>query len=617
MSDLLERVLARYPEESFTEELLDRVAESGHGAVLAEHLLACWMRREADPLHRALAKAGLDPARLSDLVIRFLPQPEESAAPPVRLEQDTLDASLVAACMEAAADATPCLVLSTRLSGPIREMLEDSNALDALRAADDSLAPAPRSSARFFHDDGLVNREAFSENGAAWVAAAGGLAAALGRREISLPVLFLAAAQRGVLERHLRGFAPGVRLTLEGLRAQLATGSPHDEVEFRRAACSGMTLDWVEMVERVAAETGAGRIDEVALVSSLCRMETEILRTYWSVLGLDPRTAIQLISLYQDDSPPYGSEPEPVPDAERMIERLRESVVGQDEAIAQLLPIVRRWLSGWRQSGRTAGTALFLGPPGVGKTELSKELAGLLYGDRNRLCFIEMNQLSKSWGVSSLIGSPVGYVGSDSGKLTDWIDKNPESIVLLDEIEKASGEVYDVMLRLLSEGVISDAAGKEYDASGILVLMTSNIGQDRGLFDRVREQRRAHPETKPENPLHDPEIKGFLLEYFRPEFVSRLNNVVLFNPLDEDAFVRIAELQLERLAEDFARRGVELKWPPDAGARIAREARLGGQGARGVRVAIDEQVLDPALRVLQKDPGTGCIDLGSMWEAPS
>jgi ATP-dependent Clp protease ATP-binding subunit ClpB len=271
-------------------------------------------------------------------------------------------------------------------------------------------------------------------------------------------------------------------------------------------------------------------------------------------------------------------------------DRLAERVVGQPEAVAAVANAVRRARAGLADPRRPLGTFLFLGPTGVGKTELAKALAAVLFDREDALVRIDMSEYMERHAVARLIGAPPGYVGyEEGGHLTEAVRRRPYAVVLLDEMEKAHPEVFNLLLQVLDEGRLTDGHGRTVDFRHTVIIMTSNLGSE--LYGE---------ETDPDRRRR--QIEGVLRQHFRPEFLNRIDEIVFFNPLDESALLAITRMALAETAARLAAQGFRLETTDAAVRHIAAVGYSPEYGARPLRRAVRRLVEDPLARLLMADP---------------
>jgi len=271
-----------------------------------------------------------------------------------------------------------------------------------------------------------------------------------------------------------------------------------------------------------------------------------------------------------------------------MEERLHARVVGQEDAVGAVSNAVRRARSGLQDPARPIGSFLFLGPTGVGKTELARALAEFLFDDEHAMVRIDMGEYQERHTVSRLIGAPPGYVGyEEGGQLTEAVRRRPYSIVLLDEIEKAHAEVSNVLLQLLDDGRLTDGQGRTVDFRNTVVIMTSNLGSE--LWGDAQSSEQAN----------EAQVRSLLSMHFRPEFLNRIDEVVVFRRLSRADLAQIVEIQLRQAAERVARAGYRLEVTPAATAHLAEAGFDPIYGARPLKRTIQRELHDPlALRLL-------------------
>ncbi|MGH7764816.1 MAG: ATP-dependent Clp protease ATP-binding subunit, partial [Candidatus Dormibacteraceae bacterium] len=272
----------------------------------------------------------------------------------------------------------------------------------------------------------------------------------------------------------------------------------------------------------------------------------------------------------------------------KMEERLHDRVIGQDEAVSAVANAVRRSRSGLSDPHRPVGSFIFLGPTGVGKTELARALAEFLFDDEQALIRLDMSEYQEKHTVARMLGAPPGYVGYDEGgQLTEAVRRRPYSVVLFDEIEKAHPDVFNVLLQILDDGRLTDGQGRTVDFRNTVLIMTSNLGgtliqeMSRRDFEQVREA-----------------VMGVLRDHFRPEFLNRVDELIVFRALTEDQLASIVDIQLRRLEHRLADRRVTLVVTDAARKLLAQRGWDPVYGARPLKRAIQRMVQDPLAMLL-------------------
>jgi len=280
----------------------------------------------------------------------------------------------------------------------------------------------------------------------------------------------------------------------------------------------------------------------------------------------------------------------------RMEEELKESVVGQDEAVALVSDAVKRSRVGIADPNKPIGSFLFLGPTGVGKTELSKTLAKFMFDDENAIIRVDMSEFMERHSVSKMIGSPPGYVGhEEGGALTEKIRHRPYSVILFDEIEKAHPEVFNVLLQVLDNGHLTDAKGRKVNFKNSIIILTSNIGAE--FIDKMStfgfSSASAKGDAKGEYELVKGKVMGRLKDYFRPEFLNRLDEIILFNILSPVAVREIVEMQVAIVSERLKTKDITLAVTPEVYDYLAKEGYKPEYGARPLKRLIQSKILTP------------------------
>jgi ATP-dependent Clp protease ATP-binding subunit ClpB len=275
-----------------------------------------------------------------------------------------------------------------------------------------------------------------------------------------------------------------------------------------------------------------------------------------------------------------------------MEERLRQRVVGQDAALERVANAIRRSRAGLSDPKRPIGSFIFLGPTGVGKTELARALAEFLFDDQNSMVRIDMSEYMEKHAVSRLIGAPPGYVGyEEGGQLTEQVRRRPYAVVLFDEIEKAHPEVFNVLLQMMDDGRLTDGRGRTVDFRNTVIIMTSNIGSAFLQAEDLRSEKEFEEVSK--------QVLNALHGHFKPEFLNRVDDIIVFRPLGKEQLVRIIELRLEDVRRLLADRKISLELTDAAKDLLFTEGFDPNFGARPLKRAIQKLVQDPlALKIL-------------------
>jgi ATP-dependent Clp protease ATP-binding subunit ClpC len=296
-----------------------------------------------------------------------------------------------------------------------------------------------------------------------------------------------------------------------------------------------------------------------------------------------------------------------------MEERLRERVVGQDEAIAVVADAIRRARAGLKDPRRPIGSFLFLGPTGVGKTELAKALAEYLFGDEDALVRLDMSEYREYHTVSRLFGAPPGYVGyEEGGQLTEAVRRRPYRVILFDEIEKAHPDVWNALLQILDDGRLTDGQGHTVDFRNTIIIMTSNVGTEHlrrsgtmGFLPATSERERMEERQR---------IERALRETFRPEFLNRIDEIVIFNRLTMEHVMQIVDIQMRQIQARLAEHGLQVILTEAARRWLAEEGYDPSFGARPLKRVLQKQVESPlAVRLLRGEFRAGdviVVDVG-------
>ena len=275
----------------------------------------------------------------------------------------------------------------------------------------------------------------------------------------------------------------------------------------------------------------------------------------------------------------------------RMEDELHQRVVGQDEAVHAVADAIRRSRAGLSDPNRPNGSFLFLGPTGVGKTELCKALAAFLFDSTDAMVRIDMSEFMEKHSVSRLIGAPPGYVGyEEGGALTEAVRRRPYSVILLDEVEKAHPDVFNVLLQVLDDGRLTDGQGRTVNFRNTVIVMTSNLGSH-AIQDLSGDSEEEYTQMKAS-------VMGVVQAHFRPEFINRLDEIVVFRSLDKSQIRQIAAIQIEHVAQRLAERQLKLEVSESALDLLGDIGFDPVYGARPLKRAIQQQLENPLARKL-------------------
>ena len=299
---------------------------------------------------------------------------------------------------------------------------------------------------------------------------------------------------------------------------------------------------------------------------------------------------------------------------------LKKRVVGQEEAIAAVSNAIRRSRAGISEEDHPIGSFLFLGPTGVGKTELAKSLSELLFNDEKALIRLDMSEYMESHSSAKMIGSPPGYVGYDEGgQLTEMIRRRPYSVILLDEIEKAHPDVFNILLQILDDGRLTDAKGRVVNFKNTVVIMTSNVGSDviykmHSLGFQTQREKYRERDLLEESEMRQ-KVTEKLQERFKPEFLNRIDEIIIFHPVDGKMLEEIVKLQIERVSQRLKKRSIHITLTQSAREYLTKKGFDPIYGARPLKRVIQHDILDPlALKIIEKTINEGdsiSVDISS------
>jgi ATP-dependent Clp protease ATP-binding subunit ClpB len=402
--------------------------------------------------------------------------------------------------------------------------------------------------------------------------------------------------RRDALQRELGD----LRETAGALRARWESEKRHIDAERRLKELIEDTRAEAERAERDADLQRAAKLR----YGDLPALEKELAAEQAALAALQEHGAILKEEVESDDIAQVVAVWTGIPvqrlmegEVEKLVhleERLHDRVVGQDEAIGAISNAIRRASAGLQDPNRPLGSFLFLGPTGVGKTELAKALAELMFDDDRAITRIDMSEYMEKHAVSRLVGAPPGYVGyEEGGQLTEAIRRRPYAVILLDEIEKAHADVFNILLQVLDDGRLTDSHGRTVDFRNAILIMTSNAGsefiRDEASEDEVRRR-----------------VEGVLATTFRPEFLNRIDETVIFRRLTAEQIRQIVDLQLLRLGTRLADRKIELEVTDDARDLLGREGYDPAFGARPLKRVVQRRLENPlALAILEGRIGDG------------
>ena len=399
-------------------------------------------------------------------------------------------------------------------------------------------------------------------------------------------------ADRYISDRHLPDKAIDV-IDETGARVRLSRLNPPDEIKDLEIAIGEITRKKDRAAENQQFEEAAQlRDEERALKNKL-----DAKRQAW-----EEQVTEDVVEVSEEDIAEVISSMTGIPlfrlaqaESERLINmasELQKRVIGQKEAVEIVCRSIRRTRAGLKDPNRPIGTFLFLGPTGIGKTYLAQALARYLFDDEDALVTVDMSEYMEKFAVSRLVGAPPGYVGYDEGgQLTEKVRRRPYSVVLLDEIEKAHPDVFNILLQVLDEGRLTDSFGRKVNFKNTILIMTSNLGtrdlQKAGGLGFGQSSKKTIREKMEER------INEEVKKTFNPEFINRLDETVIFNALDKKEIIRIVDIELEKILARVAERDITVRLTPGAKSLIAEQGYDPTYGARHLRRTIQKLVEDP------------------------
>lgn len=471
------------------------------------------------------------------------------------------------------------------------------------------LVAQPVATTEVFRPDGTLNRTAFSQSAFRVITRIVDDAASIGVKQLTTRhVLYtLLSNDSGPLSLAMSVQGVNVKTDVHAVlvRELRRVGSPkRSEYQLVRAACFAPVVRWFERARDTARDREAACIGEGDLHQAFSEIE---FREMQRLLPADHPFNQSAFVEYVKSAVQAGDDENAIqtadglPSMQSIQSGIQSRIFGQEAAISRVIPWIKRLRFGLPREGRPAGVFLFVGPTGTGKTQLAREIARLVYGNEDRLLFLEMGQFKTPESMSMLIGAPPGYVGYGDGKLTNGLRENPECVVLFDEIEKAHTQVFDVILRFADEGLISDPAGPVRDGRRCIIVLTTNAGQA-----WLRTHLAQHPEAISDSEeltrkLFDAAMKELSDKGFRPEFLARVDERLTFLPLTLPVCRSIVEAVLAREFEKFhTHKQVTVKATPQVIEHLAQQAvkRTSDEGARAVPRIVNELLITPLIDLL-------------------
>src|SRR5205085_1710390 len=365
------------------------------------------------------------------------------------------------------------------------------------------------------------------------------------------------------------------------------------------ALSASLTADSLTEWERATygrAQAPITADEDQIVMSEVNRTDIEEVIARW--------TGIPIVSLKEEESKKLL----------RIEMELHKRVISQRPAISALARAIRRSRAGLKNPHRPVGSFLFLGPTGVGKTEVARSLAEFLFGSERSMIRFDMSEFMEKHSVSKLIGSPPGYVGhEEGGQLTERIKRSPYSVLLFDEIEKAHPDIFNILLQVFEDGILTDALGNTVDFKNAIIIMTSNIGA-RFIQKKGTMGFQANPESSREK--MEEMVMNAVRHTFNPEFINRLDEIIIFDQLVDDELLEIVGLQVEQLNKTLQRRGLEVRLSDEAKRWIVDKTCADrSYGARPLRRALQKYVEDPLSEALiQGTLGEATLVEGALYE---
>jgi len=464
-----------------------------------------------------------------------------------------------------------------------------------------------------FDKNGVINLESFSAASRRSLKLAHEEAQALGLKGITREVVLLAMLDYdGLFKTAIRTQAVDPNTVHENLLINLQSSHRAKQLlfPFDVTHCHSLLQKALQDAALASSQAGFDKVQEAHILKALLSSTYGLAIQIITELGVKlPRlfTFLDASLAWQGDGSEEDDEEARIPDIHEVEQELRETVVGQEEVIERIMPLIKRFRYGYRRVGKPGGVFLFMGKSGTGKTLMAKTIAKAVYGSSDDLLMLEMGQFKTDISINQFIGAPPGYKGYGEGKLTNGLRDNPETVVLFDEVEKASELVYDALLRFLDEGMINDPAGPVRDGSRCLIALTSNIASEE-LGSLAKELR----ESGHDFDSMQRELREAALRYFkRPELINRIDEIIMFNPLDKEDFRKILEMELRKDTAWFKQeKNVEVTVDSQLMAKLIDWAyERHDEGARVVGKVLTTNLISPLIDVLVARPDHGHVRL--------
>jgi ATP-dependent Clp protease ATP-binding subunit ClpC len=600
--------------------IISEAAHFGHERIELRDWLYCLVKGPGMKLRKFLVEGpGKNADELVDLLESTLGDEDAAGIAPSELTPETVAApvlemlkraeELAAAWKKGRVDDAALSLALLELADPdLMRLLGMWAGTEKLKGFMHDLSPVTAEpDVELFLANGEINRTAFSGSGWRFCQRLREELAAMGSEKVTTRHLLYAILGNddGALTVSLAMQGVDVKKDLHAtLTRELARPGRkrNDELKLTKDTLFGSVIAVFQGAQKLAAERGAKEpVGEQDVHRSFVISQTqELTRLIPKEKVVDLAALREYLKDFKVDES-QGGPPIQRFTVQEIQDKINHTIFGQEDAVARVIPWIKRLRFGIPRDGRPAGVFLFLGPTGAGKTQMAKELARYVYGNEEMMIFIEMGQFKSKESMSQFIGAPPGYVGYGEGKLTNGLRDKPESVVLFDEIEKADTQVFDTLLRFSDEGLISDPAGPVRDGRKCIIVMTTNAGQG-WLRDHLRADKEALRNPKElTKQLFDAAAKELEGKGFRPEFLGRVDERITFLPFTEETCRKIVDAVLAKEIGKFAKlKQVSIEVSDRVREVLAQYAfeRSGDEGARGAPRAVNEFIVTRAIDLL-------------------